>query len=308
MSRSPRVSRVLLGLGARLPSLPRSRNQSSAQPRPTTIQIRQSTLGGHCVANTKYRCEGAEGPYRRPDGLCSDKSVRGSARSGIVGDVNRRVITSIDEFGHASQASGIAPMLLRAGALRVELMRADLGSVVADALDCSLPLAFRGQTAADRIWLVVPRNRTGSGQLNGEPLTPGNLLAFGGSAQVAGATGAPLRCGMLSIAPSALERTVTALGIRSCPPAEGELRVVPVVDGARLSRAFDLLSQAVHRQKDAALKRVQPGSLNGPSSRSRCVRWRASRRAARCINLLAEERPDRSVPARSTPGNRGTTT
>src|SRR5271165_3567139 len=61
-------------------------------------------------------------------------------------------------------------------------------------------------------------------------LTPGNLLAFGGSAEVAGASGAPLQCGMLSIAPSALERIATALGVKSHPPREGEFRVVSVVD------------------------------------------------------------------------------
>jgi hypothetical protein len=144
----------------------------------------------------------------------------GSAGSGMRGNVNRRVITSAGEFLDASRTAGILPILVRPGAIHAELMHAHLGPLVADAVYCSLPLALRGETVADRVWLVVPMNRTGSGQLNGEPLTPGNLLAFGGSAEVAGASGAPLQCGILSIASSALQRTATALCIKSHPPGK----------------------------------------------------------------------------------------
>jgi AraC family ethanolamine operon transcriptional activator len=198
----------------------------------------------------------------------------------MPGNVNRRVITSTDEFLDSSRTGGFLPILVRPGAIHAELVHAHLGPVVADAVYCSLPLAFRGETVADRILLVVPMNRTGSGQLNGEPLTPGNLLAFGGSAEVAGASGAPFQCGILSIAPSALERTATALGVQSRPPGEGEFRVARVVDLGRLSRAFDLLSCAVHHHKDAVLAKREADaierafletaarSLGGDSSRS----------------------------------------
>jgi AraC family transcriptional regulator, ethanolamine operon transcriptional activator len=179
--------------------------------------------------------------------------MAGSAGSGMRGNVIRRVITSADQFLDGNRIGGILPILVRPGAIHAELTRAHLGSLVADAVYCSVPLALRGETVADRVWLVAPMSRTGSGQLNGEPLIPGNLLAFGGSAEVAGASGAPLQCGVLSIAPSALERTGTALGIESCLPSEGEFRVVPVVDRGRLSRAFDLLSCTVDHHKDAAL-------------------------------------------------------
>jgi hypothetical protein len=163
--------------------------------------------------------------------MTSDQAMRAaSAGCGMTGNVNRRVITSTDEFLDASRTGGILPILVRPGAIHAELIRAHLGPLVADAVYCSLPLALRGETVADRVWLVVPMNRTGSGQLNGEPLKPGNLLAFGGSAEVAGASGAPLQCGILSIARSALERTATALGIKSHPPGEGEFRVAPVVE------------------------------------------------------------------------------
>ena len=177
------------------------------------------------------------------------------------GNVSRRVITSTDEFLDASRTGGILPILVRPGAIRAELIRAHLGPLVADAVYCSVPLALRGETVADRVWLVAPMNRTGSGQLNGEPLTPGNLLAFGGSAEVAGASGAPLRCGIVSIAPSALERTATALGIKSHLPGEGEFRVAPVVDRGRLSRAFDLLSYTVNHRKDAALTKREADAI-----------------------------------------------
>ena len=200
--------------------------------------------------------------------------------NGMRGNVNRRVITSTGEFLDASRTGGILPIVVRPGAMHAELIRAYLGPLVADAVYCSVPLALRGETVADRVWLVVPMNRTGSGQLNGEPLIPGNLLAFGGSAEVAGASGAPLQCGILSIAPSALERTATALGIKSHPPGKGEFRVAPVVDRGRLSRAFGLLSRTVNHRKDAALTKREASaierafleiavrSLAGDSSRS----------------------------------------
>ena len=114
-------------------------------------------------------------------------------------NVSRRMITSADEFLGASPTGGIRPILVRPGAINAELIRAHLGPLVVNAVYCSVPLALRGETAADRVWLVAPMNRTGSGQLNGEPITPGHLLAFGGSAEVAGASRAPLHCGMLSI-------------------------------------------------------------------------------------------------------------
>ena len=177
------------------------------------------------------------------------------------GYVSRRVITSTDEFLDASPIGGIRPILVRPGAVQGQLIRAHLGPLVVDVVYCSLPLAFRGETVADRIWLVAPMNRTGSGQLNGEPLTPGNLLAFGGSAEVAGASGAPLQCGMLSIVPGALGRTATALGITSRPPGEGEFRVASVDDRGRLSRAFDLLSDTAGHHQDAVLATREAGAM-----------------------------------------------
>ena len=86
----------------------------------------------------------------------------GSAGSGIRGNVNRRVITSTDEFLDASRAGGILPILVRPGAIHAELIRTHLGPLVADAIYCSVPLAFRGETVADRVWLVASMNRAGS--------------------------------------------------------------------------------------------------------------------------------------------------
>jgi AraC family ethanolamine operon transcriptional activator len=58
---------------------------------------------------------------------------------------------------------------------------------------------------------------------------------------------------MLSIAPSALERIATALGVKSRPPGADEFRAASVVDRGRLSRAFDLLSHTVDHHEDAVL-------------------------------------------------------
>ena len=209
-----------------------------------------------------------------------DRERASPAGSGMGGNVSRRVITSTGEFLDASRTGGILPILVRPGAIHAELIRAHLGPLVADAVYCSLPLALRGETVADRVCLVVPMNRTSSGQLNGEPLIPGNLLAFGGSAEVAGASGAPLQCVILSIPPSALERTATALDIKSNPPDKGEYRIASVVDRGRLSRAFGLLSCTVNHHKNAVLTKreasaierafleVAVRSLAGDSSRS----------------------------------------
>jgi AraC family transcriptional regulator, ethanolamine operon transcriptional activator len=185
----------------------------------------------------------------------------GLAKSGMRGYVSRRVFTTTDEFLDASLTGGIRPILVRPGAIHAELVRADLGLLVVDAVYCSLPLALRGETVADRVWLAVPMNRTGSGQLNGEPLTPGNLLAVGGSAEVAGASGAPLHCGILTVAPSALEQIARPLGVELRLPGEGEFRVASVVDRGRLSRAFDLLSYTVNNHEDAALTTREAGAI-----------------------------------------------
>jgi AraC family ethanolamine operon transcriptional activator len=187
--------------------------------------------------------------------------MAGSTGSVRRGHVNRRVITSNGEFLDASRAGGILPVLVQPGAIHAELIRAHLGPLVADTVYCSLPLALRGETVADRVWLVVPMNRTGSGQLNGEPLTPGTLLAFGGSAEVAGASEAPLQCGMLSIAPSALERMATELDIKTHLPGAGEFRAAPVVDPGRLSKAFDVLSRAVTHHKKAVLTKGEADAI-----------------------------------------------
>ena len=98
-------------------------------------------------------------------------------------------------------------------------------------------------------------------RLNGEPLTPGNLLAFGGSAEVAGASGAPFQCGIISAAPSALQRTATALGIKPHSPGEGEFRVAPVVDRGRLARAFGLLSRTVNHHKNGVLTKREASAI-----------------------------------------------
>ena len=87
------------------------------------------------------------------------------------GKVSRRVITSTDEFLDVGLTGRILPILVRPGAIYAELIRAHLGSLVVDAVYCSLPLALRGETAADRVWLAAPMNGTGSGKLNGEPLS-----------------------------------------------------------------------------------------------------------------------------------------
>ena len=108
-------------------------------------------------------------------------------------------------------------MSLRPGAIRAEWVRADLGTVVVEVGDYSFPIATRGETLADRIVIFAPLRRTVSGHMNGEALAPGVLHAWGGEAEVAGASG-PLQFGIMSFAPHTLDRTARAPRCRARPP------------------------------------------------------------------------------------------
>ena len=68
----------------------------------------------------------------------------------------RRVITTVDEFLDPSSAAQMAPMVLRPGAIRAEIVQVDFGGVAAEVLDYSFPVVTRGQTVAGRVGVIVP--------------------------------------------------------------------------------------------------------------------------------------------------------
>ena len=145
----------------------------------------------------------------------------------------RRVITTIDEFVDPVASARTAPMTLRPGAIRAELVRADLGTVLVEVGDYSFPIATRGETLADRITILAPLRRTLPGHMNGEALAPGVLHAWGEEAEIAGATG-PVQFAIISFAPHALNRTAESLGVELDLPGRGAFRAVRAVDWPRL--------------------------------------------------------------------------
>ena len=151
----------------------------------------------------------------------------------------RRVITTIDEFSDPVASARTAPMTLRPGAIRAEWVRAELGSVLVEVGDYSFPIATRGETVADRIAILAPLRRSVSGHLNGEALAPGVLHAWGGESEVAGATGGPVRFGIMSFATQTLDRQARLLGVELDLPGRGRFRTVRAVEWARLREGFE---------------------------------------------------------------------
>jgi len=163
---------------------------------------------------------------------------------------SRRVITTIDEFVDPVGSARTAPMTLRPGVIRAELVRADLGTVLVEVGDYSFPIATRGETLADRIVVLAPLRRSVSGHLNGETLAPGVLHAWGEAAEVAGATASPVQFGIVSVAPHTLDRTARALGVELDLPRRGEFRAVRAVDWPRLREAFGTVRRAACDTRD----------------------------------------------------------
>ena len=64
----------------------------------------------------------------------SYSAARIGGSSGMRHNVNRRVITSTDQFLDARPTGGILPILVRPGAIHAELIRAHLGALVVDAV------------------------------------------------------------------------------------------------------------------------------------------------------------------------------
>lgn len=163
---------------------------------------------------------------------------------------DRRVITTIDEFVNPVASARTAPMTLRPGPIRADMVRVDLDPVLVEVGDYSFPVATRGETLADRILLMAPFRRSLSGHLNGVAFTPGVLNAYGPHAEIAGASTGALQFGLISFAPKALDRTARALGVELDLPNQGEFRAVHAVDWPRLRKAFARLRRMVCDERE----------------------------------------------------------
>jgi AraC-like DNA-binding protein len=161
-----------------------------------------------------------------------------------VWNASRRVITTIDEFVDPVASARTSPMSLRAGAIRAECVRVDLGAVLVEVGDYSFPIATRGETLADRIAMLAPLRRSVSGHFNGEALAPGVLHAYGESAEVAGATG-PVRFALMSFAPDTLDDKARMLGVDLELPGRGKFCAVRAVEWPRLRETFDTVRRRV---------------------------------------------------------------
>ncbi len=169
---------------------------------------------------------------------------------------NRRVITTVDEFVDPVVSANTAPMTLRPGAIRADMVRVDLDPVLVEVGDYSFPVATRGETFADRIVLMAPLRRSLSGHLNGVAFAPGVLNAYGPLTEVAGASTGPLQFGLISFPPKALDRTARALGVELDLPNQGEFRAVHAADWPRLRNAFGSIHRMVcDAREDASSER-----------------------------------------------------
>ena len=146
---------------------------------------------------------------------------------------SRRLITSVDELVDPVATAHMTPMVVRAGALRAELISAGVGGVITSMGDYSFPLATRGESLDDRVALAVVSPRMSSVHMNGEPIIPGIARVFGAAAEVA-AAGGPLRFVTISFLPSTLEQTARELGIEIDLPSRGKSDSRAVVDDVRL--------------------------------------------------------------------------
>jgi AraC-like DNA-binding protein len=183
---------------------------------------------------------------------------------GVLVCASRRVITTIDEFVDPVASARTAPMTLRPGAIRAELVRAELGEVLVEVGEYSFPIATRGETLADRIVILAPLRRFASGHLNGEALAPGVLHSWGEQAEVAGATAGPVQFGIMSFATQTLDRTAQVLGVELDLPGRGKFRTVGAVEWARLREVFDMVWQAdcdVRRDASSESEAVAVGDL-----------------------------------------------
>ena len=81
---------------------------------------------------------------------------------------------------------------------------------------------------------MAPLRHMTSGQVNGVTLAPESLLVFGERSEVAGAVREPLRCGILSIKPQALQSAAHRLGVDIELPGPGEFRAIASLDQVHL--------------------------------------------------------------------------
>lgn len=192
----------------------------------------------------------SRGAYRRSlEGSGSTTVGKGTG----VGTAVRRVITSIDEFVDPTTTSRMAPMVLRPGAMRAELVSVNMHSVCVDIGDYSFPVASKGESLADRVALLAPFGRVPpSAHVNGEAAAPGVAFAFGENAEVASACAEPVRFASMSFSPEVLERTARELGVEIALPGRGEHSRVRAASSARLYRLLSALQQSVRDTGKAA--------------------------------------------------------
>ena len=145
----------------------------------------------------------------------------------------------------------MSPMVVQAGAIRAELVSAQLGGVIVGMATYSFPVATRGETLDERIGFAVVSPRMSSVQLNGEPITPGVARVFGGAAEVAGA-GGPLEQLTISFRAADLERMARALGVEIDLPSRGTSGSRTLVDEVRLRRVMRDLRTSVRKTGKSA--------------------------------------------------------
>jgi AraC family transcriptional regulator, ethanolamine operon transcriptional activator len=158
---------------------------------------------------------------------------------------SRRVITSVDEFTDPIATAHMRPMVLGPRPMRAEIVTVDLRCVLISICDYSLPVVWRGETLPDRVLIALSSGRVRSARINGDPVLPGVVHAFGGAADVAAATAEPVRFASLSFCPAQLEQTAEKLGVEVDLPERGEYRTVRTACLAHLHRLLLEMTRSV---------------------------------------------------------------
>ena len=178
-----------------------------------------------------------------------------------VARIYHKIITTIDELIDPLASARMQPKVLQPGSMRAELVRFDARGMLVEIADYSFPVTTQGETPEGRVAFVTPL-RPSSVRLNGAPLSPAALYAFGEAAEVRGATADSTCLGIVSLPTTDLERAAAALGVDVDLPDRGEFRPVRTIEQRRLHQLFEWALQSARATPGAVLDRDAAGSIS----------------------------------------------
>jgi len=178
-----------------------------------------------------------------------------------LGTLRHLVSAAVDLLVDPVASTRAAPIVVCPGVHRAQWSRVDLGGVVIEMGDCSVPVGARGD--------ILPAGRTvltsldrASGHRSGGAPSP-VPYRYGGATEVGDLTASHAAVGILSVSTDALEGTATTLGVDIDRPRCDEVRVVARVDWVRLHGLLDESMVVARSSPVAALAPRLSCSLRG---------------------------------------------